>query len=161
MYLSKIAEMLDMSIQLADYHLVYLQKNREIISARDPKGHYKRYYIVDSRIEKKDKKVLEILREEIPLKIVLLLLKHHNLKHKDIWEKLDILPSGLSYHLGKLVDSGIINASPYGKEKGYALKNREEIIRILKEYELLLGLRLTIERFTDMWKDLSLSNVKE
>jgi predicted transcriptional regulator len=161
LYLSKIAEILELSIQLTDYHLAYLIKNKEITSARDPRGHYKRYYLVDHGLTRRDKKILEVLRQEIPLKVVLLLLKHHTLQHKEIWEELDILPSGLSYHIAKLVENEIIDVMPHGKEKGYVLKNREEIIRILKEYELLIGLRLSVERFTDMWKDLNLSNVKK
>lgn len=154
LYLSKIAEMLDMSIPLTDYHLRYMERNREIIAVKDARGYYKRCYIAESRIESQDKKVLEVLGKKIPLKIVLFLLKRSNLKHKEILKRLDISSSTLSYHLTKLVNTGILDVRSYGKEKGYTLKDRDEIIRTLKKYELHIELQLAIEGFKDLWENL-------
>jgi len=161
MYLSKIAEHLELSIQLTDYHLNHLLKNNLIVTSKDPRGHYKRYYVVDSDIEQHDRKILGVLRQEIPLSIVLLLLQHHTLQHKQLWKKLHILPSNLSYHLNKLIEYDIVTVYPHGENKGYHLKNREDIIRILEEYEVMLSMEMTVDSFSNIWKDFSLSSLKE
>ena len=71
--LSKIAEYLKISIQLADYHLHYLMKN-ELIEYVKQEGFIRYYKRGD--ISRKDKKYLFLFRQETLLKIVLYLLKY-------------------------------------------------------------------------------------
>ena len=79
LHLSKIAEFLDMSVPLTDYHLNYMEKKGEIIVLKDAKGYFKRYYIAESGIDNREKKILEMLGKKIPLQIILSLLKHTHL----------------------------------------------------------------------------------
>jgi len=155
-HLSKIAEILEISAQLADYHLLNMEKNNEVIAIKDKGSYYKRYYIEEIEIGSDDKKIIAILRDEIPLKIILLLLDSHSLKHKEIYQILKISPSKLSYHLTKLMNKGIIDVISHGKEKGYLLKNKKGIARILKKYEKHLGRHIAIENFNNLWKDMNL-----
>jgi len=156
LYLNKIAELLDMSIQLVDYHISVLIKNKQIIGMSPPTGeHYTRYFTVESNISGQEKIILEILANKIPLEVVLLLVQHNVLKHKEIHNSLGILPSKLSYHLNKLVNSGIIEAQAQGKDKGYLLLNKNEIIRILRKYRLKIELNVAIEEFFGTWQDLN------
>lgn len=155
LHLSKIAEMLQMSVPLTDYHLISLQKDGKILVIKDDKRYFKRYYVAGSEIKIQEKQIIETLRKKVPLKIVLLLLKHNNLQHKDIMGFLHMPSSSLSYHLTKLEEFGIIEINPHGQEKGYMLRNRDEIIRILKKYEFHLELNLTLDEFKDMWDGLS------
>ena len=148
LHLSKIAEMLNIRISLAEYHLLYMERNN-IITAVAEKG-YKRYFIESSMIGSKDKRTLAILRQENPLKIVLFLLENPNTIHKEILEKFDISKSTLSYHLKKLVKKGIISIQILSKEKTYKVINEKEIINLLirfKPYAVL-------ESFKDIWRDL-------
>jgi len=154
LHLSKIAAMLDMSIQLTDYHLRYLEKRGDIVVIKDERGYFKRYYVAESGVGIREKQVLEVLRKKIPLKIVLYLLQHRALKHKQILQRLEISSSTLSYHLTTLVESGIVEVHPHGKEKGYTLTNRGDIIRILKKHELHIEIHLIIESFKELWEDL-------
>jgi len=154
LHLSKIAEILDMRPSLAEYHLTQMQKNNLIVGVKEEGGYYKRFYLKDSDVGISDKNFLKLLRQELLLKVVLLLLKNSVLKHKELSERLNVVPSTLSYHLKKLIENGIIGLSSYGKEKGYTLKNRKEIIKILKKYEFNIELHLAIEDFKDIWGDL-------
>ena len=83
-----------------------------------------------------EKKKLARLRQKSLLKIIVLLLKFHSLKHKDILENLSIAPSTLSYQLNKLIEKGIIEVVPYGKERGYILKDTNEITWLIDKYKL-------------------------
>lgn len=152
LHLSKIAELLDMSIPLTDYHLTHMEKHGELTSVKDDRGYYKRYYLATSGIGIQDKKVLEVLQKKIPLQIVVFLLQHSYLKHKEILKRLDIAPSTLSYHINRMVESEILEVRSHGKEKGYSLANVDEVIRILKKYELHIEFQLAVERFKDLWE---------
>jgi predicted transcriptional regulator len=149
LHLSKIAELLHMQLSLAEYHLTSMEKDRLIIAVKDV-GYYKRYYLTGSDIGVEQRKMVSLLREEIPLKIVLFLLKQKSAKHKDILQNFDITSSTLSYHLNKLVNLGIVAVPSLADNTGYQLKNPEKIIELLKKYRLI---PLT-KSFTDIWDDL-------
>jgi predicted transcriptional regulator len=153
-YLTKIAETLDMSLQLAQYHLSYMERNKEITVEKKPGAYHKRYYIIDSKIGTQEKTILEILGKNLSLEIILLLLKHHQLRHKNIIDNLGLSPSRLSYHLTRLIEKGIINVQHHGKEKGIVLNHKDEIIRILKKYRIKIESELAIEEFLEIWDDL-------
>jgi len=148
LHLSKIAEMLNMRTSLAEYHLNHLEKNNRIIAVKEG-GYYKRYYTEESEVIDKEKKIIALLRQEIPLKIVLFLLKNPNAKYKEIQEHLDMSAPRLSYHLNKLAKNGMINV-PTIDVKGYSLKNKKEIVKFLKKYKLYT----VTENFKDMWTQL-------
>ena len=96
LHLSRIADILNMSEQLAEYHLLYMIKNNFIIHSKDEGGRCKRFYLKDGNIGINDKKKLSGLRQKKLLKIIFLLLEHHNLQHKEIVSYLNIPPSTLS-----------------------------------------------------------------
>ena len=152
LHLSKIAEMLNMRTSLAEYHLQKMEKNKLILSVKDGSGHYKRYYVEDSDIGTEDKRILALLRQEIPLRIVVYLLIKNKLRHKDLLKNLDIASSTLSFHINKLIKNGIIEINTYGDERGYTIRNKKKIIRLLIKY----GLHLIVEDFKDVWQDLNI-----
>jgi len=151
-HLSNIADLLQMRISLADYHLLQMEQQQEIMSIKSEKGYYKRYYIKNSELGIHNKKLLGLLRQEIPLKIVLLLLRNKQMRHKDIHQYLNIASSTLSYHLTKLIKQSVIAVQTYGSDKGYVLTNRKEIFTLLMKYELH---QLT-QDFIDIWENLEL-----
>lgn len=144
LHLSKIAEMMNMRLSLAQYHLLNLEKDDLIVS--DVEEGYKRFYVEDSDVGTHEKRILSVLRREIPLQIVLFLLKKSNAKHKEILENINVSPSTLSYHLNKLVEYEIVDVNTYGDEKGYRIRNKKEIIKCLVKY-------IVIDGFKDLWDD--------
>jgi len=148
LHINKIAQLLNIDRQLIIYHLRYLEKHG-LITITKEKGYTRCYIVGEIGIE--DKKKLSLLRQEIPLKIVLFLLKHPYAKHKEILEKFDIAKSTLSYHLKKLVQQGIIDIQDIGTEKGYSIINEKETINFLIKYKpsrIALGLKDTWTDFT-------------
>ena len=151
MYLSEIAEKLHMRVSHIEYHLSYMEKIGSIIVNKE-EG-YKRYYVKGSEIGVVDRKTLGLLRQEMPLKIILLLLKHKTLQHKELKKFFNIAPSTLSYHLTKLAKDGIIDFCTYGENKGYSIQDRKSVIEFLTKYKL----NKMTESFGDMWSDLNYS----
>ena len=64
--------------------------------------------------------------------------------------KIHIHPSTLTYHLNRLDEYGIIEAVTFGKEKGYGVRNKKEIMWIIRKYIF----DDVIEGFRDMWEDM-------
>ncbi|MBN1861443.1 MAG: winged helix-turn-helix transcriptional regulator [Candidatus Thermoplasmatota archaeon] len=149
LHLSKIADMLQMRISHVEYHVNYLEKH-DIITVEKSTG-YKRVY-VKGTIGIQDKRYLSVLRQKTLLQIILFLLKSDTVQHKDILENVPVSPSTLSYHLKKLVKHDIIEVQRYGENKGYRLKNREEIVTWLIQYKPFD----LYEEFTDVWTDISI-----
>jgi predicted transcriptional regulator len=148
-HLSKIADLLQMRISHVEYHVNYLEKH-DIITVEKTTG-YKRFY-VKGTIGTQDKRYLSVLRQKTLLHIVLFLLKNETVQHKDILENVAVSASTLSYHLNKLVKHNIVEVQRYGENKGYHLKNKDEIITWLIQYKPFD----LYEEFTNIWADLSI-----
>ena len=71
LHLREIFRKVNLSFGCLRYHLNYLEKLNLIFSRPDLK--YKRYYVKES-IGRKDLEILNILRQEVPLRIIMMLL---------------------------------------------------------------------------------------
>jgi predicted transcriptional regulator len=148
-HLSKIAQLLEMRTSLVEYHLLFLEKH-DIIKSDKETG-YKRYYL-KGHIGTKDKRYLFILRQKTVLEIILFMIKHDVTTHKEILEHVNVSASTLSYHLQKLLKKEIIGVKRYGADRGYHIKNKDEVVAVLIEYK---PYRL-VDGFQDIWVDLSI-----
>lgn len=149
LHLSKIAETLNMRLSLAEYHLQNMERDKLVIAVKDV-GYYKRYYVTEDKVGVQERKIVSLLREEIPLKITLFLLKHPNAKHKEILENFNITSSTLSYHLNKLVTYGVLDIPLYAQERGYNIKDKKNIMNLLRKYRLIP----ITKSFSEIWDDL-------
>jgi len=147
LYLSKIAEGLNMSVQLAEYHLLTMEKNNLIIGIKEKGGYFRTYYLKDSGVGIDERRIVALLRQEHLLRIVSIILKHPNIQNKELARYLDITPGTLSHHLNRLEEYQIIEVNSYGREKGYSIKKKKEIMRIMRKY---IVDKIT-DRFTDTW----------
>jgi predicted transcriptional regulator len=146
--LSKIAEYMNINISHLEYHLAYLERAGSI---KMTKGDgYKRYYVTSVDISTDERKTLALLRQEFPFKIILLLLKHGTLQHKEILEHFQLSPSTLSYHLNKLLRDGIVDVASYGEDKGYTIKNKRAVLKFLGKYKF----DKMIQSLSDSWSDI-------
>lgn len=140
-----------MSLNLVKYHLEKLEK-MEMVNKIDEEG-YKRYYPVEysgERLDYKDRRLLGLLRKEIPLGVVVFLLnKGGKARHKEISENLDLPASTLSYHLKKLEKKNIIKKS----KSTYEIIDKQHVSHLLLEYAPPDDL---VERFIDGWEDFTL-----
>lgn len=132
LHVSKIAEFFKLSTQLTNYHLLYMERH-DVITIEHEKG-YTRCY-VKGLIGTEDKQLLSLLRQEIPLSIIVFLLKFPYSRHSDIYKELEISSPLFSYHLRKLVKKGIIKTSTSGNKKGYIITNPKEIAVLLIRYK--------------------------
>lgn len=104
------------------YHLNYLKKRGLIVDKDD--GSYLRYFASD-KILANDKELFAILRKRIFRNILLVLAYHRVCTQTEIVNHLENdfnirrHPTTIAFHLEKLLDLGIIECIPNGREKIY------------------------------------------
>lgn len=150
-HLREIERQTGVSAPLAQYHLRKLVD--EAYVEVHEQGGYARHYPTQkgksARVMPEDVPLLGVLREEVPLHIVLLLLDRGTLTHAELVGELGIAKSTVSYHLAKLAELGVI-----GRAAGKAslhLVDRERIYRLLLAYRPTPGL---LDTFAGLWEDL-------
>lgn len=139
------------SAPLVQYHLRRLVEEG-FVEAHE-QGGYTRYYPTDKarqlRVTDRDLPLVGLLREEVPLHVVLILLDHGPQTHAQLVERLGMAKSTVSYHLAKLAEAGIVERDP-GTAK-VRLADRDRIHALLLAYRPTPDL---LGAFADLWGDL-------
>ena len=102
LHLNELSRKLSIPISTINYHLNYLKKLDVLIAK--PNGKYVRYYIA-RKIGEKDKKIISLLRQDIPFKIVMFLLLYPNSSQTEISKHLRRHSTTISFHLEKLINT--------------------------------------------------------
>lgn len=142
---------LGISAALSQYHLRKLEE-AEYVECSD-QGGYMRYYPTSkgksAEVTEADQPIVGVLREEVPLHIVLLLLDHGPMTHTQLVDQVGVAKSTVSYHLAKLAELRIIEREP--GTAALRLVERDRIYRLLLAYHPTPDLR---DVFADLWEDL-------
>ena len=157
-HLREIGRTVSLSPNLVDYHLLYLEKRELVSSLQD--GLYKRYFPKDvigegrhrDLIDAPDKCIVSLLRQRMPFRITLLLLKNGPMTHGRMVERIRKSPSTVSHHLDKLMKAGVVSKNE-GKSE-FAISSPAKIERILLQFNPQPA-NLT-EGFLEIWDDLVL-----
>lgn len=110
-YFRELTAQLKINKGTAEYHLKILEMAGLITSMQNKT--YKRYFLNDSAFSNSDQAVLSALREDMPRKILITLLKNPGLSHGEIANAIGISRSTVIWHMKTLKNCGII-------ESGYA-----------------------------------------
>lgn len=113
------------------YHLDRLERMGLIISARD--AGFRRYYLT-REVGRGEKRYFAALRHEVPRRALLLLLERSPRSHKEIQTSLGIAASTLSFHLQRLLASGVLARVPRGSANLYAIVEPDIVRRELVYY---------------------------
>ncbi len=149
-YMREVQKVLDMPTGQLEYHLNYMER-KGLISG-ELTGNKKRYY-VDDEVNYPDRKILGILRQDIPRKIILILLKGGECGFSEIANEFDVSKSTVSFHLKKMKDRGIIVSRKEGRRKIYSCKDDEKIAQVLITYKSSF-LDDAVDRFVETWSEL-------
>jgi len=130
--LNEISRKLKISKSTLNYHLNYLKKLGVIIAKST--NRYVRFYIVN-KVGNGDKKIINIIRQDIPFKIIAYLLLNPNSSQIEISKFLKKHPTTIAFHLEKLANIDVVTGKPRGNEINYKIKNEEEIFGLLDKYK--------------------------
>jgi predicted transcriptional regulator len=155
LHMREIQRKVGLSIALTEYHLRVLTKTGLVTETTE--GGYKRYYPAPEEggrgMGSRERRMLGTLRQSIPLRITLLLLKMGQATNKDMSDALGLSPSRLSFHLKKLLKAGVIRQLPRAEGKGYALEDPDTTLRLLVTNRPPPDI---LDECTDLWEELGL-----
>ena len=132
-YLRSIKNRLGISMGTVQYHLNRLEK---IGAIKSSKRFYRSYF--PANINESDKKILEILSQERTRDILLLIIEFRIPTQMEIYKKIGISQSSVSWHLQRLIALDIVQEIRKGKYKRYQIVGGSEeckrIMQIMKNY---------------------------
>ena len=128
----ELSRKLNISYANLKYHLNYLTQRELIIESAE--GRYVRYFTANY-ISEIDRKILNLLRQELPRKIILYLFFNLDPSLIQIANNLKKDPRTIAFHLNKLKKIGIIQQIPDGNKLRFRLDMYELIIDSLITYK--------------------------
>lgn len=149
LHLREIQKRLDIPLGTVEYHLNYLEDN-DLVLVRVGGG-YKRYY-PKKAMGSEDRKLLSLLRQMIPRRVVLFLMRHPGSSFGDIAKDLDMPPSSLSFHVKKLVKADVIDRAKTGRVSYFRVKEPERVLSILQAHKRSF-LDELVDRFVSTWTE--------
>lgn len=149
LHLRQVQRLAALDLSLVEYHVNQLEKQGIITSFEQ--GGYRRFFPLASPeqpVTSDDRRILGLLRQEVPFAVVMLLLDRSTALHKEIAEAVGKSKSALTYQLKKLAAAGVIRKTPRGEERGFSLEDPERIRRLLKSYRPTPDL---IDAYGQLW----------
>jgi len=142
---------LDLSSRLAAYHLEQLEGEGRVQCVHETG--FARYFpaVGKPRWSKDDVAFLCLMRRAAALRITLLLAAEGALGRAELGERLALARASVSYHLGQLVDAGLVASGLEGRRRLYRLANPEATLGRLANFTPLPD---DLEPFDAMWHDL-------
>lgn len=158
MHLREISRRVGFDVRAVRYHLDFLEEHSAVTSLEQ--DGYLRYFprtwdegYFRERFGPLEKRVLGLLRQRGPLRIVLHLLDGGELSSEEIRERAEIAGSTLSYHVRKLSRIGLVEERTEQKRKMYRLADRQTVVQVLIHHRPPRDL---IEDFIDLWEKVGL-----
>jgi predicted transcriptional regulator len=158
LHMREIQRQMDLSIALTEYHLNQLERAGLVASITE-EG-YRRYYParVDgdgtvAGLSGDERRMVAVLRQPIPLRATLLLMGRESATHTEIGNGLDVSPSKLSFHMKKLVHAGVVRRLSRTEGRGYAITDRDRVLRLLIAYRPTPDL---LDEVQELWEALDL-----
>ena len=131
-HLRQIKRELSISMGTLQYHLNLLEKNGKITS--DKHSLHRHYFRVGLFLEN-EKNLLKILNKETERDILMFIIEHKNPTQMEIAGAIQISAPSVNWHIGNLVNLGIISEERDGKFKRYTFSgNTEHVIALMKRY---------------------------
>jgi predicted transcriptional regulator len=149
LHLREIQKRLNIPLGTVEYHLNYFEDNETVLVKEE--GGYKRYYPKQA-MGSEDRKLLSLLRQAIPRRIVLFLMHKPGATFGDIAQGLDMPPSSLAFHVKKLVTSDILERVKKGRVSYFKVKEPERTAKILIAHKRSF-LDELVDRFVGTWTE--------
>jgi predicted transcriptional regulator len=129
------------------YHLNRMERSNDIIVVR--KKYFTRYFPI-SMENPVDQKIMVLLRQNIPRKLLIILLEESEKTGHELTDLLNVTKSTLSYYMRHLEKLEVLNIDVKGREKIYSLKDQTRIAELLSKHKKSFGDDM-VDRFVEVW----------
>ena len=149
-HMREIGREVDIPMGTLEYHLHYLVKANLLTTRQDAR--YTRYFPT-GELSRREKDVLAVLRQKVPRQIAAHLLLNPGASHGNILTQFALSASTLSFHLKKLVTTGIVSQEKSGRENLYRVLEPELVAKVLIQHRASF-FDDVVDRFADVWLNL-------
>ena len=146
-HLRSIGQTLGMSTGMLSYHLGVME--RQGLLKSEAARHRRRYYLAQA-YRPEQRLVLALLRERVPRTIMLELATHGERTFADLLVATHVTKSTLSYHLAKVVASGVLVRSRRERESVFALSDGRAVTSLILSCATSLPDE-AVGRFVKIW----------
>ncbi len=129
------------------YHLDYLKKRNLI--REEKHGKFSHFYLVSS--QPMDSSLMNLLRQESVRKIVLFLMNKRRATLQTISKSVLLSPSTTSFHMQKLLSSGVVAEKTIRGKLYFYLTDKESVLILLVQYRKSF-LDDLVDNFIDVWE---------
>jgi predicted transcriptional regulator len=151
MYFRELQRALKLEVGEAEYHLSYLEK-AGLVSVQ-LEANRKRYF-ARGAVNEEERRLLVLLRQEVPRRIVMEILLAGKRSFQELLEKSGKAKSTVSFHLSKFTEAGHLAVERVGKENVYSMREPEKIAKALIAYRATF-LDEAVDRFAEAWLELN------
>lgn len=146
LHLRELARRMELTESLAAYHLDALVGDGALTARTE--GGYRRFYPAGGAAPaERDRELMGLLRQAVPLQIVLFLLERPGATHGDVTAETGLAKSTVSYHLQKLVEANVIAPDP--EQAGFRVVEPLRVSRLLIRWEPPDDVT---DRFGELWR---------
>ncbi|TLZ72046.1 MAG: MarR family transcriptional regulator [Methanobacteriota archaeon] len=127
-HLRRIGQTLGMSTGMLSYHLGVME--RQGLLKSEAARHRRRYYLAQA-FRPEQRLVLALLRERVPRTMMIDLATHGERTFADLLRVTGVTKSTLSYHLAKVVASGVVVRSRRDRESVFTLRDGSGVAHLI------------------------------
>jgi predicted transcriptional regulator len=132
-----------------EYHLRFLEE-QGLVGAKEDR-YYKRFFPSDMGAT--ERRLLSALRQEMPRRIVLLVLETPGMDHRTIQERTGLGASTLSFYMRDLIKKGLVERRREGRRSLYVVLDVDRVVKVLITYRPSFLDRM-VDRFLETWFEL-------
>ncbi|MEZ5335743.1 MAG: winged helix-turn-helix transcriptional regulator [Methanolobus sp.] len=148
-HLRELERSLGIAVGSLQYHLHYMQKKNLISAQKDEQ--FIRYFVKNKELNESDRIIMSFLRKKACRHILMALMEYPGRNNKDISSAVDLAPSTVSWHLKKMVSSGVMKKHVNGRESNFEVIDPERIAELMISYKAGFFDRL-LDNFIEMWE---------
>jgi len=130
-YLRELAEDLDFSMGVVQYHIWALSKDGRVEDCRT--GRFRRFFGA-GRYQEVERRVISLLKQGTAGRIILLLSRGELLTHANLARILGISSQALSWQIGRLRTMGVVRASGFQGRTGKTYSLPECVSEVVSQY---------------------------
>lgn len=153
LHLRELARATGLEPNHAKYHLQYMERHG-LVSSQQEEGYW-RFWPLETKgsktVDRRDKRILALLRREVPLHVTLVLLDRGEASLGDLGEAVGVSLSTLHYHLGKMADADLVDSRRDGRRRLFRVVDAERVRSLLVRYQPPDRL---VSGFLDAWESL-------
>lgn len=138
----------DVAYGSLQYHLEFLIKHN--LLSEEKGSEYSRFFPSEFK-SVRERELISLLRQESIRRILLHLLEKPGCRNKDLVDEINLSPSTVSWHVGRLLRAQAVVQESRGSDVVFSVSEPDIVTRLLVTYKASFLDRI-VDRFVEVWE---------